>query len=85
MARDPLACACGMRGPKPYDEGGAFCHRGLGRRAALLHRDQEVSPTGIYEAPSLLGIPVLGFVVSVVVEQGLYYIVKRWRAQGGAM
>ena len=32
--------------PSPYDEGGAFCRRCPGRRAALLHRDQEVSPTG---------------------------------------
>ena len=32
-----------------------------------------------------LGIPLLGFVVSVVVQQGLYYIVERWRAKGGAM
>ena len=30
--------------PSPYDEG-AFCLRGPGRRAALLHRDREVSPT----------------------------------------
>ena len=35
---NPLACAYGMRGPKPYDE-----EEGLS--AALLHRDQEVSPT----------------------------------------
>ena len=48
---NPLACACGMRGPKPYDEEGAFYRRGPGR-AALLHRDREVSPTGIYETPS---------------------------------
>ena len=32
--------------PPPYDEGGTFCRRGPGWRAALLHRDQEVSPTG---------------------------------------
>ena len=32
-----------------------------------------------------LGKPALGFVVSVVVQQGLYYIVKRWRAQCRAM
>ena len=36
---NPLACAYGIRGPKPYDEGGLSA-------AALLHRDQEVSPTG---------------------------------------
>ena len=43
---NPLACACGnLRGPKPYDEGVDFCRRAPGRRAALLHRDQEVSPT----------------------------------------
>ena len=33
----------------------------------------------------VLGKPALGFVVSVVVQQGLYHIVKRWRAQGGVM
>ena len=45
-------CACGnLRGPTPYDEGETFCRRGPGR-AALLHRDQEVSPTGIYETLS---------------------------------
>ena len=40
--------------PPPYDEG-AFYRRGPGRRTALLHRDQEVSPTekpSIYETPS---------------------------------
>ena len=53
-----LGCAYGnLRGPSPYDEGGAFCRRCPGRQgislqaglmpsAALLHRDQEVSPTG---------------------------------------
>ena len=33
---------------------GAFCRRGPGRRAVLLHRDREVSPTGktlIYDLP----------------------------------
>ena len=49
---NPLGCACGIRGPSPYDEG-AFCRRSPGRRAVLLHRDQEVSPTGIYETPSV--------------------------------
>ena len=34
----PLGCACGIRGPKPYDEGRLS--------AALLHRDQEGSSTG---------------------------------------
>ena len=29
-----------------YDEEGAFCRSGPGRRAARLHRDPEVSPTG---------------------------------------
>ena len=36
---NPLGCAYGIRGPKPYDEGGPFCRRGPRRRAALLHRD----------------------------------------------
>ena len=33
--------------PSFYDEGD-FCRRGPGRRAALLHRDQEVSPTVLH-------------------------------------
>ena len=46
---NPLACACGnLRGPKPYDEGD-FCRCCSGRRAALLHRDQEVSPTVLHQ------------------------------------
>ena len=42
-----LECADAGEGqvfPPPYDEG-AFCRRCPGKRAALLHRDQEVSPT----------------------------------------
>ena len=31
--------------PSSYGEGASWC-RGPGRRAALLHRDQEVSPNG---------------------------------------
>ena len=36
-------------GPRPTMKG-AFCRRAPGRRAALLHRDQEVSPTGETES-----------------------------------
>ena len=33
---NPLACACGIRGPTPYDEGEAFFHRGAGPITATL-------------------------------------------------
>ena len=48
--------------PSPYDEGGTFCCRCPGRRAALLHRDQEVSPTVLHRdrAVSPTGRIVLG-------------------------
>ena len=54
MARDTRSDArvetC--EGPRPTMKR-AFCRRGSGRRAALLHRDQEGSPTAEYETPSV--------------------------------
>ena len=35
-------------GPRPTMKGGTFYRRAPGRRAALLHRDREVSPTRTY-------------------------------------
>ena len=43
---NPLASACGMRGPKPYDEGGPSAAAPPVGATTQLHRDQEVSPTG---------------------------------------
>ena len=52
---NPLGCACGIRGPSPYDEGGlsaAAAPAGAPPycietgRSLLPHRDREVSPTG---------------------------------------
>ena len=55
---NPLACACGMRGPKPYDEGRLSAAaapvgappccietRGTRLRRHRLHRDKDVPPT----------------------------------------
>ena len=55
MARGTLSHArVACEGPRPTMKGGTFCRRDPGRRAVLLHRDQEVSPTGIYETSQII-------------------------------
>ena len=53
MARETRSDArVASEGPSPTMKG-AFYRRTPGRRAILLHRDREVSPTGTYETLSV--------------------------------
>ena len=71
--------------PSPYDERGAFCRSGPGRRAARLHRDQEVSPNGktlIYETPSINSDEGLCIVASLgegpAIMRGMHALERRY-------